>query len=172
VPGQDGADDRVVIAHLTRPRGNKGELCAISLTSHPERFEQLTEVQVGTERHALERVWYHNNEPVFKFLGVDSISDAEKLAGQDVSIPAGERLALPEDEYYFADLVGCRVLDVRSGNLIGVVTGWQEAGGPVVLELDNGRVLVPFARAILPKIDVRAREIGADLPDGLLDLNG
>jgi 16S rRNA processing protein RimM len=172
VSDTDSGDDWVVVAHLTRPRGNKGELCAISLTSHPERFEKLTKVQVGGVSQALERVWYHNGEPVFKFQGIDSISDAEALRGQDVSIPASERLTLPEDEYYFADLVGCRVLDVDSGNLIGVVTGWQEAGGPVVLELDNGRVLVPFAKAILPNIDVRAREIRAALPEGLLGLNG
>lgn len=160
------------MAHLTRVRGNKGELHAVLLTSHPERFEELTTVRVGGVERSLERVWYHSSQPVFKFRGIDSISDAEELAGEDVSIPASERLALPEDEYYFADLVGCRVLDVNSGNLIGVVTGWQELGGPIVLELDNGRVLVPFARAILPNIDVQAREIRAALPDGLLDLNG
>ncbi len=167
-PGDDG----VVIAHLTRPRGNKGELCAVLLTSYPDRFDQLTTVQVGGVSRVLERVWYHNSQPIFKFEGVDSISDAEGLAGQDVVIPVSERLAIPDDEYYFSDLVGCRVLDIDSGKLIGLVTGWQESGGPVVLELDNGRVLVPFAKAILPKIDVQAREIRAALPEGLLELNG
>lgn len=162
----------VVIAHLTRPRGNKGELCAIPLSDHPERYQRLQKVRAGEAEYEVERVWYHKDQPVFKFRGVDSIGDAAKLAGQDVSVPAGERFPLPDDEYYFADLVGCRVVDVASGTTVGVVTGWQDAGGPVILEVDQGRVLIPYAKAILTGINVQAREIRANLPEGLVDLNG
>jgi 16S rRNA processing protein RimM len=164
--------DWVVIAQLTRPRGNKGELGALPLTDHPERYERLSAVHIAGSEYVVERVWYHKDRPVFKFQGIDSIGDAERLAGQDVSIPAGERFPLPEDEFYFADLIGCRVLDMSSGQVIGAVTGWHELGGPVVLEVDGGRVLVPYAKAILPEIDLAAREIRARLPEGLLDLNG
>ena len=162
----------MVIAQLTRPRGNKGELGAFPLTDHRERYEQLTTVQIAGSPYVVEQVWYHKDRPVFKFRGIDSIGDAERLAGQDVSVPAGERFPLPEDEFYFADLVGCRVVDMNTGQVVGAVTGWQELGGPVVLEVDNGRVLVPYAKAILPEIDLEAREIRARLPEGLLDLNG
>jgi 16S rRNA processing protein RimM len=161
----------VVIARLTHPRGNRGELCAVPLSDHRERYQQLKRVWVGGTEYALERVWYHKDRPIFKFRGIDTIGQAEQFAGLEVEIPAGERFTLPEGEYYFADLVGCRIVDSRSGSAIGIVTGWQEIGGPVVLEVDGGRVLIPFARAILPEIDVNGREIRADLPEGLLDLN-
>lgn len=163
--------ERVVVAHLTHPRGNRGELCAISLTDHPERFEQLAAVTVGGSEYVVERVWYHKDQPVFQFRGIDSIDAAERLAGQDVTIPASERFPLPEDEYYFADLVGCRVIDTGTGHLVGAVTGWQESGGPVLLEVDGGRILIPFVKAILTRIDVPAREIRAALPEGLVELN-
>jgi 16S rRNA processing protein RimM len=80
-------------------------------------------------------------------------------------------LALPDGEYYFADLIGYKVVERESRKLAGTVTGWQETGGPVLLELDGGRVLVPFVKAILEEIDLEAREIRATFPDGLLDLN-
>jgi 16S rRNA processing protein RimM len=161
----------VVIARLTRPRGIKGELCGIALTDHPERYQSLTVVQIAGTSYDVERVWYHKNQPIFKFRGIDSINSAEPLGGHDVCVPASERFVLSDEEHYFADLVGCRVVDARSGVPIGVVTGWEELGGPVVLELDDGRVLVPYAKAILPEIDLQAREIRANLPDGLLELN-
>jgi ribosomal 30S subunit maturation factor RimM len=55
-----------------------------------------------------------------------------------------------------------------------VVTGWQEYGGPGLLEVerpDGGRILVPFARSICTEIDLEARSIRVDLPEGLEDLS-
>lgn len=161
----------MAVAHLTRPRGNKGELQAVSLSDYPERFEQLKSVTVAGARYPVERVWYHKGQPVFKFRGIDSISAAECLAGNDVLVEAGERHQLAEGEYYFSDLMGCRIVDIVSGKALGTITGWQELGGPVVLEVDDGRILVPYAKAILQDIDIEAREIRAEIPEGLADLN-
>lgn len=159
------------MARLTRTRGNKGELTGVALTDHPERFDGLGRVFVGAAEVELESVWYHKDQPVFKFKGVDSIGEAEKLAGMYVSIPSSERLPLPEGEYYLSDLVGCRIVDEKSGREVGTVTGWEETGGPVLLDVDQGRISVPFAKSILKKVDLDAREIRAELPEGLEDLN-
>lgn len=135
---------------------------------------------VGGKPYEVETVWYHKEQPIFKFRGVDSISAAESLAGLDVCIPAGERIALPDGEYFFSDLMDCRMLDNGSGELIGTVEGWQECGpaggqSQILLEVNQGRggepLLVPFARAILKKIDLDAREIRVEMPPGLSELN-
>lgn len=121
----------------------------------------------------MERLWTHGGRLIFKFVGVDSISDAEKLEGFEVTIPAEERAVLPEGEYYQSDLVGCEVVDLVSGRSFGVVSGWQEHGGPALLEVrdSNGKeILIPFARAICKEIDPVARRIGVELPEGLDDL--
>ena len=103
---------------------------------------------------------------------MDDIGAAERLAGAEVTIPEDERFRVEEDEYYLSDLIGCRAVDDASGRIIGTVTGWSETGGPGLLELDGGRVLVPFARSLLKKVDVAAREIRMELPEGLEELNG
>jgi 16S rRNA processing protein RimM len=165
---------------VIRARGNKGELRAVLLARDPSRFQSLSTVYVDGTPYELERVWYHKEQPVLKLRGVDSISEAERLAGKDVSIPAEQRLALPDGEYYFSDLVGCRMVEDASGTPVGIVTGWQETGEsvnnrPVLLEVDDGRgpepLLIPFAGSMLKKIDVAAREIRTELPAGLLELN-
>jgi 16S rRNA processing protein RimM len=144
----------------------------VSYTARPERWAQLSRVYVGDAPYELESVWYHRDQPIFKFKGVDTIGQAETLAGQEVFIPESERGPLDEGEYYLSDLIGCRLLDDSSGREIGIVTGWQETAGPVLLEVDDGRVLVPFARSILKTVDCARREIRAALPDGLESLNG
>ena len=114
----------------------------------------------------MEKVWDHDGTLVFKFAGVDSISDAEKLRGAEVRIPKSERVELEPDEFFHSDLVGCEVRDRVSDRLIGVVTGWEEYGGPALLEIDEGRLLIPFVKAICTDIRPQDRLIRVDLPEG------
>jgi 16S rRNA processing protein RimM len=54
----------------------------------------------------------------------------------------------------------------------GVVQAVEDFGGGPLLEvkLEDGReVLVPFARSICKEIDVAAKTIRAEVPEGLLD---
>ena len=73
---------------------------------------------------------------------------------------------------HLCERAGLALIDDASGRQVGVVTGWQETGGPIVLEIDSGRILVPFVKSILKKIDPAGREIRVELPEGLEDLNG
>jgi 16S rRNA processing protein RimM len=101
---------------------------------------------------------------------VDTISDAELLYGCEVRIPASERTALDKGEYFQSDLIGCEVVDRRTGDSIGHVTAWDDGGGSGLLVVDD-TLLVPFARSICVEIDPAAKRIAVDLPDGLKDLN-
>lgn len=131
--------------------------------------------------HDLEQVWYHKEQPVFKLRGVDTISDAERFVGLDVCIPAADRLKLPEGEFFYSDLIGCRLLDFTTGDSVGEVVGWQELGTEsakrtqILLEVKGVAggepFLVPFAASIFKSIDVVGREIRVELPAGLADLN-
>ena len=127
---------------------------------------------VGGRSLEVENVWRHGDRVIFKFRGVDSISDAEALAGADVSIPKAERADLPDGEYFQTDLVGCTVF-ARDGTVVGTVEGWQEYGGPPLLEVNaNGReLLIPFAKSICLEIDPVHKRIVVDLPEGLRELN-
>jgi 16S rRNA processing protein RimM len=180
----EAPDDRqwVAIAVLIGPRGNRGEVEAIQLTSHPERFGRVSEVylfdggNLASELRCVEveEAWEYRGRVVFKFRGVDTISEAECLRGREVRIPLASRLPLPPGEYYQSDLVGCEVIERATGARVGRVRKWQEAGGPALLEVEgvNGEeILVPFASAICVEIDVERRRILVDLPEGLKDLN-
>jgi len=167
------SSDWVAVAVLGRPRGNRGELTAESLSSRPDRFARLKEVRlVGDEtvNREVEEVGEHAGALVFKFRGVDSITDAEKLRGAEVQVPGSERVELEPGEYFHSDLIGCEVRDRLSGRVIGHVTNFEEYGGPPLIEIDGGKTLIPFVKAICVDIRPEVKLIQVDMPDGLEDL--
>ena len=102
---------------------------------------------------------------------------AEELRGAVLEVPEDQVPAAEDGTYYYFQLVGCRVVDRRLGEL-GEVTSVVEDGGGVLLEVatapgsGGGSVLVPFANALLPEIDVGEGLIVSDLPEGLLEACG
>lgn len=161
--------ERIAVARLVRVRGNRGELAAESLTAQPERFQILKRVFLEPSQREIqvEEVWWHQDRPIFKFAGIDSISDAEPLAGQQVCVPIEERIQLEPGQYFYSDLVGCEVW--QGEQRIGKVDGWSETGGPVLLEV--GKHLIPFVPEICVNVDVASKRIEVSLPDGLLEIN-
>ena len=167
----------IVIAHIARPWGRRGEVTADMLTDFPERFDNVSSVTLrrgATERSAdLERHWFHKGRVVLKFAGIDTISDAEPLAGLDVVIPEQELHALPEGEdlYYDFDLVGCSV-ETAAGERVGDVERVLRTGGGQLLSVRrSGReVLIPFVDEFCVEVDIAAKRVIVELPEGLLEL--
>ena len=118
-----GAAQRwVAVAHILRPRGNKGEVAAELLTDFPQRLTELREAFIGDassssgpERRALKACWLSQNHPgqaVFHFVGCSSIDDAEKFRGADVLLPIEQRVRLPVGQFFISDLMGCSVFEL------------------------------------------------------------
>ena len=167
----------VAVGRLIRARGLRGELIAEIYSSQPGRAEKLKEVILDRDGRrravAVESVWYHEARPVFKFAGIDSIDQAGEWAGADLLVPEDERAHPAEGEYSHAELIGCAVLSGNPGERpLGTVAGIEDFGGPPLLRVatpEGREVLIPFARSICREIDVAARKIRVELPDGLLD---
>jgi 16S rRNA processing protein RimM len=112
----------ITVAHILRPRGNKGELAAKLLTDFPERLTKLQQVFLSDAKSsaepqpiAVKNCWLsqnHRGQAVFHFEGVNSISDAEKLRNFDVLLPIEDRVTLPTGHYFVGDLVGCSVFEL------------------------------------------------------------
>ncbi len=102
---------------------------------------------------------------------MDSIESADKFRGGDVWVDRAERGKLGDGEFFRSDLNGCRLVDSRTGKAVGVVEGWQEYGGPPLMEVSvEGRIaLLPFVGAEC-EVDLPARTISVNVPEGLLEL--
>lgn len=104
-----------------------------------------------------------------RFEGVASREAAEELRGAIYTSDA-ERRALDEDEYWQTDLVGCAVV-MTDGASVGEVTGIVEAPAQdlLVVATERGERMIPLVQAIVPEVDIAARRIVVDPPEGLLD---
>lgn len=195
ISGDNGkVRDWVWLARLRRSQGRKGELYAEILTDFPERFaerkrlwllEEKSSSRSGTQPSALPRQvvlanhWLHKGGIVLHFSGVNSISEAEQLAGLIVAIPQEERAELAENEAYIGDLMGCAVIDVARPEpvVIGEIQSVDRTAGPVPLLVVRGsgakrdEILIPFAKSYLRSMDIAARRVEMALPVGLVNLN-
>ncbi len=175
----------VMVARLGRTRGLHGEIYADG-SLEPERFAELKRIWLrkpggeplnGGEPLEVLAIRPYKGRLVFSFAGVESIEAAEPFEHCEAVVPAGDRPALDEGEYYLSDLVGCEVIHRGTGMRLGTVTGWQDFGGPELLEVlaDGARpgdaAWIPFAKAICVEIDPARRRIVVDPPEGLLELN-
>ncbi len=158
------------------PQGRRGEVAAELHTSFPERFaerHELSGLAANGARQELrvEEHWFHKGHIVLKFAGVDSISDAERLAGIELQIPAEQRAELEAGAAYISDLVGCEV--VNRGSIVGSVADVQFGAGEaplLVVKRGEQEFLVPYAEAFLRSADLAARRIEFELPEGLLEV--
>jgi 16S rRNA processing protein RimM len=168
--------EEVVVAEIIRTRGTRGEVVARSQTDVRGRLEQLKDANVRLVDGSsipveLVAAWKHKGDWVLKFAGIDSIEAAERLRGGDLWVPYANRGTLEAGDYFRSDLIGCQVIDSATGTVAGVVQGWQDFGGPPLMEVANGdrEHLVPFVSSRC-EVDLAARRIRVDLPEGLLDL--
>jgi len=67
----------------------------------------------------VEELWPHKSYLVLKFVGIDSISEAEALIGCELQVPLAERAELEPGWAYVSDLVGCTLFD--RGREVGAV---------------------------------------------------
>lgn len=159
-----------MLAHVDRSRGRTGEVLTSGHSREPGWYtgKSITLLPAGRPMRIV-HAWVHDGRLVVKFEGIDSIGDAETLRGQQIAIPKAEREAPAVGEYYYADLVGCTLIEAETGESCGIVSAWYETGGPVLLEA--GSMLVPFVPAICLHVDLELKQIRVRLPEGLRELN-
>jgi len=165
------------VGKIARAHGNRGQVIVDLLTDFPEeRFRPGSELFI--ERHGriepltLTEVRFQRDRPVMSIAGVETMDEAEALAGCELRVPVDQLAALPAGMFYRHDLIGCRVVTV-DGRDVGAVSGVEGTlhGSRLVVTGARGEILVPLASEICTTIDPAARRIVIAPPDGLLDLN-
>ncbi len=104
--------------------------------------------------------------------GVTTKEAADALRGTRLYALRDALPALPDDEFYHADLLGLTALDT-GGVTLGKVAAVHNHGAGDLLELRGpglkGSVLVPFTLAVVPTVDLASGRVIIDPPEGLFD---
>ena len=160
----------LIIGRILAPWGVKGEVKVEVMTDFPERFTPRKVVYLDTRPLEIESCRYHKHHLILKLVSVDSIEVAEKLRGQDLTIPGSEIYRLPEGQYYAFQLIGLKVVTTE-GHTVGRITDIMTTLGNdvYIVETNRGEKLIPAIQDVVKSIDLKKGKIVIEAIKGLLD---
>ena len=176
------APEHLVVGHIAKPHGTKGELFVMPLTDRPDDvFAAGRELLLGDEDGAVTAdtsVVVVETSRAFKrgvLLRLEDVPDreaAESLAGLYFLLPLDALPPADDDEYFYHELLGLQVETV-AGVAVGRVREVFDTEPHHLLEVtspDGKARLIPFARRIVREVDRQGQRLVIDPPEGLLDL--
>lgn len=166
------------VGKIVNTHGIRGELKVLPTTDFPElRFAEGSELVIECPATGLrqpvcvERARRHRTTYIVKFRELDDISQAERHKGSLLKVPERHRAPLGEGEYYFHDIIGCRVVD-ESGGAVGVVTEILQPGANDVWVVERPRgkpILLPYIDEVVLNVDLAEKTVTVRLMEGLAD---
>ena len=167
---------QLAVGRIARAHGIGGEVSVDVRTDAPEeRFAvgaRLDTDPADIGPLTVRRTRWHSGRLLISFDGVDDRTTAETLRGVLLVVDSTTSPPTESDEFWDHDLAGLSVESVE-GAPLGVVEDVLHPPGPVLLVVrrpDGAEALVPFVREIVPTVDVEARRIVVDPPEGLFEL--
>ena len=168
---------QLVVGRIAKAHGIGGEVSVEVRTDVPdERFAVGATVETDPAHLGplvVERSRWHSGRLLVAFEGVADRTSAERLRGVSLVVDSATSPAIEEDdEYWDHDLAGLQVMST-TGEILGAIDDVLHPPGAdllVVRRPDGGEALVPFVRDIVTTVDMAARRVVVDPPEGLFEL--
>ena len=163
---------QLVVGRIGRAHGVLGEATIEVQTDDPDiRFQIGNKLTLDDGRQlTIRSSRWHNQILLLAFDGVGDRNQIEELRDQLISSDV-DLGSLAPGEYHFQQLIGCEVFQ-QNGELIGAVDEIVKLPGQDLLSVSRagGQVLIPMVKQIIIEIDVLAKKIVVNPPEGLLDV--
>lgn len=168
-----------VPADLTRVghvSGAYGVLGGVRVTPYSQDADALLSIKTwwldkpGLRPVQVRTAKLHGGDVVATLVDVKDRNLAEALKGAIVSVPRSAFPALPEDEYYWSDLIGIAAVNLQ-GEALGEVTDMMHNGAQSILRITpvpdpaNDKAperLVPFVDQFVKHVDLPGKTITLD----------
>ncbi|WP_244070954.1 ribosome maturation factor RimM [Nitrosomonas sp. PY1] len=163
------------MGHILGPFGTRGWIKVHPYTECIDGLLQYSSWWLGAEESAN----WHKTELVTGHVNGDNLnvrlaeySDREQafqLKGLQVAVPRSYLPVLPDEQgsYYWSDLVGKRVINLKS-HYLGKIIGLFETGANDVLRVQNDsmgnskEVLIPFIKQTIIQVDLEKSRVIVD----------
>lgn len=128
---------------------------------HLPSGDKLTAIPV---RQAL-----HKGQVLLRLQGFESINQVEHMIGGIVLLPEDQLPELDDDEFYWTQLDGLKVIDRQRGMIGRLVQMFTTAAHDTyVVNGELGEVLIPAVAQFVTEIDLQQQVMHVDLPEGLI----
>lgn len=152
--------DIIEIGKVLKPQGIKGEIKILPITQNVNRFKKLTSVIIDGLEHQVGTVKIRDDGVYMTICGIDDRNKVEPLRGKYLAVPREEAIALPEDAWFIADLIGCSIFVDNA--LLGELTDIFQNGSADVYSIDHGKIMFPALKKVLKSVNVENKRIDLD----------
>ena len=165
-------DTRVCVGAIAGAYGVQGEVRLKSFCADPWALGDYGTLQDegGQASFDVQLDRLGKGELIGRLSGVRSKEDADALKGTRLYVDRAALPDLPDDEYYYSDLIGLTVVD-PGGAVLGTVKSVVNHGATDILEVQvpgaSDTALLPFTNAAVPTVDLASGRIIADPPEGV-----
>lgn len=163
--------DMICVGAIAGAFGVKGEVRIKSYTAIPTDIADYAPFQTIDGKREFDLVLTGNVKKGLtgRMSGIITKEDADALKGTELFVPRSRLPSLPDDEFYYSDLVDLSVRDT-GGDTIGTIKSVQNHGASDLIEIltaSQNTVLLPFTKQNVPTVDLTAGLVVIDPPEGL-----
>jgi 16S rRNA processing protein RimM len=161
--------DFLIVGHVLRAWGIRGDLKIQPTTDRPAEFAHLTQVCIGapSRRYVVQSFRPYQGNWLLHLAEVSTRTQAEALHGQPILIERVQR-QLAADEYLADQIIGLKVVTL-TGEMLGAVVEIITTGANdvYVVHGDRGEVLLPARSEVIRTIDLATATMMVELLPGL-----
>jgi 16S rRNA processing protein RimM len=160
----------VVMGRVTAPFGVKGWVRIYPLSAQVTSLLEYPVWWLGRDgkwqETAVVAARAHGGSLVAQIAGAEDRDAAAALKGTEIAVPRAQLPATAADEYYWADMIGLRVLNAE-GYEFGRVARIVQTGANDVLAVrgegaDKRETLIPFIAGAIEQVDLASGVIRVD----------
>ena len=162
----------LLIGEVAKPHGLRGQIKVHSYASSPDSFSKGRRVFLGRGEGVKEWVIAKTSSQgawvLLSLQGLENRQQAEALAGFSIYLREEQLEVLPEGEYYWYQLIGCRVYNDQD-QFLGVLDGILSTAAHDIWAVRDGEneILLPAVEEFIFSVDKGKKEIRVRSVEGL-----
>ncbi|MCQ2322494.1 MAG: ribosome maturation factor RimM [Bacteroidales bacterium] len=160
---------------VTKTHGLKGEVTIKLDVANPLDFKNINYVMMDINGDIvpffIESSKMVGDKMFVLFQDVKTMEQAVSFLGNAVYLPNEMLPELDDNDFYFKDIVGYKLVDETYGE-VGFISDVLEYPTQAVIQVmkDGKEILIPIHDDIIRKVDKKSKVLNVKAPEGLIDM--
>ncbi|MBN1551337.1 16S rRNA processing protein RimM [bacterium] len=168
-------DSFIAVGFIRKPHGNRGFVKVEIFSDQEDRLQRLNTVFLVKRgcvlgEYTISVCNSSAKEYIVKLNNIDSFDNAASISKSYLCVQYSERVKLGQWEFFFHDLIGCRVVTTRGVN-VGIIKELWDIGPHDVYIVHDERgieTLIPAVKEIVKDVNVKKKLVVIDPYEGML----
>lgn len=160
LPKKRNNNNKIILGRFASTYGIQGWIKVTSYTDPPDNLLQYPSWQVKHQDQwqsiEIEDAKTHNQFIIIKIHGYDTPETVKSFTNELIGVEREELPKLKENEYYWVDLIGLRVVNLEGVELGYIKSLMETASNDVMIihDKNNQERLIPYLNHVVKSIDL------------------